>query len=1080
MPRRRPGRRQLGVRPRLEILEDRSLPSLFGLQTSFATGGSQPASVAVGDFNGDGMPDLAVANYASQNISVLLSNGYGTFKPAANYSVGITHPTSVAVGDFNGDGKPDLAVALAGGSVSVLLGDGDGNFNRLVNTPVAAKLTSVAVGDFNGDGKPDLAVTDDSAGVGTVFVLLGNGDGSFRIAFNSGVGSNPASVAVGDFNGDGKPDLAVANHGSGNVSVLLGNGNGTFQAAPNCPTDSNPVSVAVGDFNGDGKPDLAVADQKVGDLGEVGVLLGNGDGTFQSAGEYAVDPIPLSVAVGDFNGDGKPDLAVACSNSNSVSVLLGNGHGAVQNVGSYSAGSAPAAVAVGDFNGDGKLDLAVANSNGVTVFRNQLVKTTIALEASNRFPVAGQPVTLTATVQSSPLGLGTPTGQVVFQDGGTVLGTASLTFGAATITAPLPTGSQTVTASYSGDLSFLAGSAGTALTVAPFGAPAAISAAGGTPQTAVVGAAFASLLQAKVTDLYGNPVAGAAVTFTAPASGPGGTFSGPATVPTNALGIATAPPLTADASAGSFTVTATVAGIDATVAGVSATVTFALRNIAPPLAVLTPSVAAPVYGQPETLTIALFGAGGTSATGSVDFVVDGKVVQPGVPLASGQATSAPLLLATGSHVVAVNYSGDGNFAAAANLGAQNLTVNPADTSSAASLAVMAAAPASIAVVSGDGQAVLAGTHFPAALVAAVTDRFGDPVAGVTVTFTAPSSGASTTFSSATATTDALGLASLFVQANGKAGVYAVIASYPGVAISAPFVLTNLYASTTTLKANTSRLVFGQSVLLTASVAVPAGANRATGSVTFYDEGDALGTVPLVKGVARLAVPNLDVGTDSYTASYSGNAFDATSASAAVNTTTAQAATGTTLTTSSATPHFGDSVTLTATVSAVKPGAGIPSGSVSFRDGGIVLGTADLVDGVATLSTSALAVGGHALTASYGGDDNFLAGTSAAVSETVVQAEVNVQLSASQTTATAGTPITFSVNVIPANGGTTAPTGTVKLYHGKTVIGTMTLSGATATLTLSNLKSGTHALTAHYGGDTDFLSAISPVLTVTIQ
>ena len=216
---------------------------------------------------------------------------------------------------------------------------------------------SVAVGDFNGDGKPDLVV----ANATNVGVLLGNGDGTFQAAVYYGAGSGPRAVAVGDFNGDGKLDLVVGNVTSGNVSVLLGKGDGTFQPALNSAADNAPYSVVVGDFNGDGKLDVAVANYNSGD---VSVLLGKGDGTFQPVVNYAVGSIPSSVVVGDFNGDGKLDLAVTNVFDNTVSVLLGNGDGTFQAPVNFDTGAYPWWVAVGDFNGDGKPDLAAANGNG--------------------------------------------------------------------------------------------------------------------------------------------------------------------------------------------------------------------------------------------------------------------------------------------------------------------------------------------------------------------------------------------------------------------------------------------------------------------------------------------------------------------------------------------------------------------------------------------------------------------------------------------------------------------------------------------------------------------------------------------
>jgi hypothetical protein len=330
--------------------------------------GSEPFSVAVGDFNGDGMQDLAVVNFDSNEVSVLLGNGDGTFQSARNFATG-NAPLSVAAGDFNGDGWLDLAVANSGSNnISVLLGNGDGTFRPARNFLAGSTPDWLVVGDFNGDGAADLAVSNWDSN--DVSLLLGNGDGTFEAAGSFAVGRQPYALAMGDFNRDGSLDLATANFNSNDVSVLLGNGNGTFQDARNFAAGLAPDSVAVGDLNGDGRLDLAVSNWVSND---VSVLLGNGDGSFQFPRSFWAGSIPLSGVVGDFNGDGLLDLAVTNYESSDVLVFLGYGDGSFQPPRTFSTDRAPVSIAVGDFNGDGRVDLAVANhdSNDVSVLLNQ-------------------------------------------------------------------------------------------------------------------------------------------------------------------------------------------------------------------------------------------------------------------------------------------------------------------------------------------------------------------------------------------------------------------------------------------------------------------------------------------------------------------------------------------------------------------------------------------------------------------------------------------------------------------------------------------------------------------------------------
>ncbi len=339
---------------------------LFGTMSTFSTsGGGTYSCVVAGDFNGDGRPDIAVAN--GSNVVVLLANSSAGFTAATTYSSGGSDPCAIVAGDFNGDGKLDLAVAnYNSNTIGVLLGNGNGTFAAAVTyASGGSNPDSLAVGDVNGDGKQDIVLTNNWGD--NVGVLLNNGNGTFAAAATYSLsGSFPDGIAVGDFNGDGHPDLAVAVNW-GNVDVLLNNGNGMFgSAVVYGPNTSNPYSIVVGDFNGDGKLDLAVANSG---NGTVSVLLGNGNGTFATDTTYSTGgTTPEGLAVGDFNHDSKLDLAVANSGSNTVGVLLGNGNGTFAAATTYgTGGSGSNSIAVADFNGDGYSDLAVVNQSSGTV-----------------------------------------------------------------------------------------------------------------------------------------------------------------------------------------------------------------------------------------------------------------------------------------------------------------------------------------------------------------------------------------------------------------------------------------------------------------------------------------------------------------------------------------------------------------------------------------------------------------------------------------------------------------------------------------------------------------------------------------
>ncbi len=327
------------------------------------TTGNEPSSLAIADFNGDGHPDFALTDSYDGNMSILPGHGDGTFGAHVEYRT--TFATAVATGDFNRDGNPDLVVANTYTpspgpfTMGIFLGHGDGTFASQVTYPTGTEPAAVAVGDLNGDGFADLAVAAEG-----LSIHLGRGDGTFLPVVKYSVGVGADAIALADLDGDGQLDAVVTASGGPNVSVLRGRGDGTFQPQQVYATGTTPTGVAVGDVNGDGQPDLAVSNS--GD-DDVGILLGHGDGTFAAQATFQVGVAPTAVAVADLDRDGFLDLAVTNSGAATVSILRGRGDGSFEAQFVEGTGNAPAAVATGDFTGKGVPDLAVVNLNSDTV-----------------------------------------------------------------------------------------------------------------------------------------------------------------------------------------------------------------------------------------------------------------------------------------------------------------------------------------------------------------------------------------------------------------------------------------------------------------------------------------------------------------------------------------------------------------------------------------------------------------------------------------------------------------------------------------------------------------------------------------
>jgi hypothetical protein len=357
------------------MLEPRTIPSFLGAPVNYDSGGDPGAdnySLAAADLTNSGHLDLVTP------ISVLLNNGDGTFGPPRLLVTG-GNIRAVAVGDLRGNGVTDIIEADGGdlfhgdpGGVFVLLGNGDGTFQQGVEYRAGAAPDAVTIGDFNGDGHLDVAVANsaDNGGAPSVSILLGNGDGTLRPAVNYAVAGGALSIAVGDFNGDGSADLAVGHISPNGVSIFLGNGDGTFQSPQDYATAGGVNAVAVGDFNGDGNQDLAATAGGV-QSSVVSVFLGNGDGTFQPAGNYDTSGEIWAMAAADLRGDHHTDLVVSNQMGGLVSVLLGNGDGTFEASQSFVASSSlTLGVAVGDFGGRGIPDIAVGTQAGVTILAN--------------------------------------------------------------------------------------------------------------------------------------------------------------------------------------------------------------------------------------------------------------------------------------------------------------------------------------------------------------------------------------------------------------------------------------------------------------------------------------------------------------------------------------------------------------------------------------------------------------------------------------------------------------------------------------------------------------------------------------
>ena len=962
---------------------------LFVLNGPFDSNGVIAQGVAVIDINRDGIPDLAVLNQCTNDysgcphqqefpqfsqIGFLTGNGDGTFSEDGGQSTfGYSYPSipsSIVAADLEGDGIPDLIVTnqcgddptcSSEGTVSVLF---DGVSAPRTYLTGGYGPYSVAVADLNGDGYPDLVIAnacDSSCTFGEVAVLLGNGDGTFQDAQTFDAGNlNPFSVVLADVDGDGKLDAIVATSNCpdfdctdapGSVGILRGNGDGTFQSAVSFSSlGLAPDAIAAKDLNGDGKVDIVVANQCSADgctdrSSTLVVFLGNGDGTFQSGTTYdGGGYLPSSVAVVDINGDGKLDLVTttqcgadpACQRSGNVGILFGNGDGTFQPVQPYvTLGQQSVAAAFGDFNKDGALDIAVANACSTCglgevsiLLRNTTTTTFTANPSSTSY---GTALTLTAAVAGIQ---GTPSGTVTITDGASTLATLTLAAGVVTLaTDNLPVGTHLFTATYSGDSTF-PGSASQ---------PISVTVAKASPVCTLSSSLNPSLTVQGIT--FSN---GLGVSVPADAIGPSGTinfYDGSTLIGSTSVSSQTGAISFPGFAAGSHPISVSYLG-DANFNGcTSLTLTQQVNKVSTQTA-LSSSSNPSLAGQSLTLTATITPGYPGSPSGSVIFYDKG--VQLGSVIVTGSvAAFTTSSLAPGNHSLTASYSGDSNF-----LGSSSNTL---------------------------------------------------------------------------------------AQGIQQATVMSLVSSL-----------------------NPS--IYGQQVIFTATVTA-VGATP-PGTVTFMANNKFLGTVKLIGGTAILGASNLNPGSTAVVATYTGNSLFHTSTATVVQVVNGIPTTST-ITGSSSNPSvYGQTVTFTATVTSSN---GTPTGTVHFKTGGTSLGQAALVNGVATLTTTPaqLPGGADSVIVTYAANAQFAGSSSPAFFQTVTQTVSTTSLASSANPSSLGQTVTITATV---SGAYVTPKGNVRFFDGTKLLAVIPLSSGSALYTTSVLTGGTHSISALYVGDLNYASS----------
>ena len=1063
--------------------------------------GESALRIVLADFNRDGTPDIALACSDGTNggLVIILGKGDGTFLSPTFYPTG--DAASIAIGDFNNDGLLDIALTdNSQQNVDFFLGNGDGTFTQ-EKTTLSAPSTAhgIVVADFNGDGFDDVAyaVTSSTTSLSDLYLALGNGTGAFQQPSAPVATQIGEFLTVGDTNADDFPDVVSTtitrppgqpfNNIGPSLYVLLGKGNGTFQPTATYTSDI-PSDPHLADVNGDGIPDI-IAGGSTGAL----VYQGNGDGTFQPYQEPNIGGFALTYAVnaGDYNNDGNADLIGTDADSPRAAVSLSN----VQQLSIASALTKVAGFPLG--SGVHNVD---ASYSGDSIFIGSLsstvpltaapVNTSLVLTASATSSILpGQSIVLTADL--SPYTVGPPTTTtnnelVKFYSGTTLLGSGKLSNGVATITTTaLPIGADSLTAVYGGDSNY-------------------------NPSTS--NAVTATVSNVLISSSPNPSTYMQTVTFTATvATGKTGTitfFDGSTNIGSSVISGATATIATSSLTGGSHNITAQYNS------NTSPVLVQVVKKATPTVTVTTSGPS--TYGQTVTIKASV----PTGATGTVTFTSGSLTLGTGT-ISSGSVSITTSVLIVPSDLITATYGGDTNYNSA--VGTVTQTVSKANTAGTLTSSANPSSPGSAVTftdtlptnvtgtVTFTSGSTLLGTSTIANGVATTTTStlpLGSNLITATYNGDTNNNGSSTTLTQVVSkSTPKLTVStsgpSIFGQSvsitasvpNGPTGTITITsggvtlgsgtitassgtvtittkilpvgsdpitATYGGdaannVATGTTTQTVSKASPTATLSSSVNPSIAGQAVTFTATL--PA---NTTGTVTITAGSTTLGSPTLTNGVASVTTSALPVGSAIITATYNGDLNNNTAN--ATLTQVINKATPTVNVTTSGPSTFGNSVSITASVS------GGATGTVTFTSGGVTLGSGVInpATNTAAIATTVLPVGNDLITATYGGDanNNSAQGT---VTQAVSKAGLAINLVSSLNPSNLNQSVTFTAT-LPSG-----VTGSVTFTNGATVLGTSTLASGTAAVSTSSLPGGSDTITATYNGDSNNGTATASVV-----